>query len=492
MQEDFSGLRIPFNGARGIALEVQTRNALALGAALGATCALFGLLIAIGSPLLAFGALFGAALGLYALTNLNFALYLTVAIIALLPFGTLPVRFALTPTFIDVALGAFLLVYLFEWMTRRREQFRFVPAQLLIALFIGWCLFSFVAGLGHALLTTNVLRKFVEMLLSMVTAIVIVDVARDEQRLARIAFVMIIFGALQAAIGVLLYLLNDQTTLTLLNALGRFGYPRGDVLRYIEDNPLLGERAIGTWVDPNAYGGFLLMFGVVALANALNKSPAIGGRALAWLLFAPYPLAILLTQSRGAWLAFGAAILFMALLRYRWLLAIGALSLALLLSLPFMARYVERFLDGLQGEDLATQMRFGEFKDSLTLIGRYPLLGVGFAGTPDRDIYLGVSSTYLKIGNATGITGIALFSLILLETLRYGLARWRRLRRTGLDALWLGFAAAVFGVAINGVVDHYYFNLEFHAVSLAFWLIVGLALATARATRCHDSQTSTA
>jgi len=180
-----------------------------------------------------------------------------------------------------------------------------------------------------------------------------------------------------------------------------------------------------------------------------------------------------------------------AIERYRWLLAIGALSLALLLSLPFMGRYVERFLDGLQGEDLATQMRLGEFKDSLTLIGRYPLLGVGFAGTPDRDIYLGVSSTYLKIGNATGITGIALFSLILLETLRYGLARWRRLRRTGLAALWLGFAAAVFGVAINGVVDHYYFNLEFHAVSLAFWLIVGLALATARATRCHDSQTST-
>lgn len=190
-------MRIPFDGARA-ALPPEARHALLIGAALGALCALFGLLIVLGGPILAFGALFGAAFGLYALTNLNFGLYLTLAIVALLPFGTLPVRFALTPTFIDVALGAFLLVYLFEWMTRRRQNFRFAPPQLLIAFFIGWCVFSFVAGLGHAALTTNVLRKFVEMLLSMATAIVIVDVARDKQLLARIAFALSAFGALQA------------------------------------------------------------------------------------------------------------------------------------------------------------------------------------------------------------------------------------------------------------------------------------------------------
>ncbi|MCB9162257.1 MAG: hypothetical protein H6644_20845 [Caldilineaceae bacterium] len=41
-----------------------------------------------------------------------------------------------------------------------------------------------------------------------------------------------------------------------------------------------------------------------------------------------------------------------------------------------------RLLAGFAGEDLATQMRFGEYKDALILIGRYPLFGVGFTGTP--------------------------------------------------------------------------------------------------------------
>ena len=42
-------------------------------------------------------------------------------------------------------------------------------------------------------------------------------------------------------------------------------------------------------------------------------------------------------------------------------------------------------------------MRFGEYKDALTLIERYPLFGVGFTGVPDIDLYLGVSMLYLII-----------------------------------------------------------------------------------------------
>ena len=58
-----------------------------------------------------------------------------------------------------------------------------------------------------------------------------------------------------------------------LNALARLGYPGGWVIRYIEENPELSERAIGTSVDPNSLGGLLL----VILAAALSANLAAAG-----------------------------------------------------------------------------------------------------------------------------------------------------------------------------------------------------------------------
>lgn len=290
-------MRIPLSAQFAPAkTEAQARHRLSLrtnlliGLLVGGGTALLSLIAVISSPLVSFGLLFGLGVGLYALTNLMFGVYLTIAIIALMPFATLPIRFALTPTFIDVALVAFLMVYLFQIMLRRRESFRFAPAQVWIALFIGWCLFSFVSGLGHAALTTSTLRKFTEMLLSMLTAIVMVDIARDAVTLRRLALILVVFGALQTLIGAGVYLLNDETANRTLNILTRFGYPGGNVLRYVEDNPALGERAIGTWVDPNAYGGFLVMFGAVAAVAAFASKGFGQRRWLAWLLLAPYPV----------------------------------------------------------------------------------------------------------------------------------------------------------------------------------------------------------
>ena len=58
-------------------------------------------------------------------------------------------------------------------------------------------------------------------------------------------------------------------------------------------------------------------------------------------------------------------------------------------------------------------MRFGEYKDALILIARYPFFGVGFTGVPDIDIYLGVSMLYLIIAENMGLIGLAIFVAIL-------------------------------------------------------------------------------
>jgi polysaccharide biosynthesis protein PslJ len=325
------------------------------------------------------------------------------------------------------------------------------------------------------------LRKFVELVLTMLMAIVIVDVARDVKTLRRIALVIILVGAVQAVVGLVLVLINDQTAERLLNALSRFGYPSGGVIRYRDDNPELAERAIGTWVDPNAYGGFLLMVAALTGAQILAERPVTGRRWLALLLFAPMAMTLVLTQSRGAVIALSAAVLFVGILRYRWLLALMAAAVVLALFLPFTQDYIDSFREGLMAQDLSTQMRLGEYKDALILIGRYPLIGVGFTGTPERDIYLGVSMLYLKIAGGTGLIGLTLFMSAVAETFRYGLSRWSQLvQQPGLFNVWLGFTAGVFGAIVSGIFDHFYFNIDFHGAGMMFWLFVGLSLAASR------------
>ncbi len=465
-------------------------TAALVGLFVGTSAAILGVLLALGGPIVAFGAVIGAGVGLYVLTDLHAALYITLATVGLLPFATLPVKVALVPTFIDVAMGCFLLVYLFQWMTGRREGFRFVrSAHTLILVFILFTLFSFVAGLVNAPPTTSVLRKFVELVLSMFMSIVIVDVARDVPTLRRIALVIILVGAVQAVIGLVLVLINDATAERILNALSRFGYPSGAVIRYRDDDPSLAERAIGTWVDPNAYGGFLLMVATLTGAQVLAERPVTRRRWLALVLFAPMAMTLILTQSRGAVVALAAAVLFVGALRYRWLLAVMAAAVVLALFLPFTQAYIESFRAGLAVEDLSTQMRLGEYKDALILIGRYPLIGVGFTGTPDRDIYLGVSMLYLKIAGGTGLVGLTLFLLAIGETFRYGLSRWTRLvRQPWLFNVWLGFTAGLLGAMVSGIFDHYYFNIDFNGAGLMFWLFVGLTLAASRLADAPDDE----
>ena len=87
-----------------------------------------------------------------------------------------------------------------------------------------------------------------------------------------------------------------------------------------------------------------------------------------------------LSFSRGSFVGVVVALGALGVARYRrllWIILLVGLVVALL---PVAQTYEAHLLEGLQGQDLATQMRFGEYKDAFILIGRHPWLGVGFAG----------------------------------------------------------------------------------------------------------------
>ena len=456
--------------------------ALLVGATIGLGGGMLALLIVIMEPVMAIGLVLGLGVGLYVLTSLDSALYLTIGVVALLPFATVPFQFAVTPTLLDIALVAFLGIYLLQWMSGKRRLFQTTPITPIVLGFIGLMMFAFLMGLRHATLDSRVLRNVAEMIMSLLLVPVLIDVMRDEQMLQRAVRVMIVFGGLAALVGIGLWVLPDVTAEAMLNRLGRIGYPVGGVIRYRESNvAVLNERAIGTWIDPNAFGGFLLMVGAVMAPQVFSQRPVMK-RWLATGALGTVVVALFLTDSRGSMLSLAAALGFIAVLRYRRLLVVMVLAAVLALFLPITQRYIAKLEAGLTGEDIETQMRFGEYKDALSLIERHPVIGVGFSGTPEIDLYLGVANTYLTIASHAGIVGLLAYLLMMGSAFIYSFAHYRTLQaHPALTDVWLGLAAGVVGALAGGIFDHFYFKIDqFHATMTMVWITLGLMLAAVR------------
>jgi O-antigen ligase len=448
---------------------------------------LAGLLAVSGGVVLAFaGPLAAAALiaaGLAAavvLRNLEMGFWGVIAVITLLPFATLPLDIGITPTFLDVALAAVVGVWLLRLVSGRQRTIVTAPVTVPLLVFMVLAVFAFIFGLGNGPLTPTLLRHFAELLLSLAFVLVVVDYAQSWRQLERLVQALLLAGAVAALAGIGLWLLPDETANQALNALQRVGYPGGWVIRYVEENPELAERAIGTSVDPNSFGGLLLLVGALAGPQLVARRPLFSRFVtvvIAGLIF----LALVLTLSRGAMVGLVAGLGFVALARYRRLLPAMLVAALFFLLIPAAQGYVLRFVEGLRGEDLATQMRFGEYLDALALITRYPLFGVGFAGSPDIDIYLGVANVYLTIAQQMGLLGLLAFLLLMATVFGYAFFNRHHFRRhPHLDAIWLGLHAALVGGLVAGVFDHYLFNINFHHAVTLFWLLVGLATAATR------------
>ena len=460
----------------------QSRQyALWLGVALAAVALALGALLGFTGPLITAGVVLGLIGAVMVLSHLEVAVWAMIAIITLLPFGSLPFKVVFTPTFLDLAMLAVVFLYAIQWMTGERRRLTLTPAHGPIALFMGLMIFSFVVGYPNGPLTSNLLRQFAEMLLSLAFAFILVDYVDTRAKLARLTRLLIIGGAALGVIGIVLYALPDTLSESALSALRVFNYPAGGVLRYIEDNPENAERAIATAVDPNALGGMLAMIGALAAPQLLIRRPLLDRRALAFAAFGLITVCLILTFSRGAMAALVAGLLLIAAARYRRMLIVLALGAALVLVLPVTQDYVTRFVEGVQGQDLATQMRFGEYKDAFILINRYPVLGVGFSGAPEIDIYVGVSNAYLLIASKMGLVGLGAFGLVIAVVFGWAAARRKAVYADeSLTALWLGLLAGLAAALTVGLFDHYFFNLNFQAAGTLFWMFVGLSLAATR------------
>jgi O-antigen ligase len=401
-----------------------------------------------------------------------------VGVVFVIPFASLPFSIGFKPTFLDVALGALIFVWIFKLAIGQERVFLTSPLAIPVALFMLLAVFSFAYGLTHSSANAFFVRRFAEILLGISLFFVAINTVRTSAEVVWVTRWLMLAGWAAAAIAVTFYVIPDAWTVAILDRLARFDYPGGyGALRYIEDDPEGIMRAIGTAVDPNVLGGMMILVAALA-APQLAAKESVLPRWVAWAMMATATLALYLTYSRSALLGLGSALALLAVLKYRRLIWVGLAGLALLLLLPQTQEYVARLMEGFAGQDLATQMRFGEYKDALTLIARYPIFGVGFTGVPDIDLYLGVSMLYLIIAENMGLVGLLTFIAVMIGYFMLMARGWQMGFSPALEAILLGLTSAVLGALVSGFFDHYWFNMTYPHMTVLFWLYMGLATAT--------------
>ncbi len=454
-----------------------------------ALCAVgVGVLAAATSPLVPAAALVALGLlgGIWRRPGLGLAWF--VLVVATLPFGIIPIPLAgARLTLID----AILLATFSAVLARIALGGWHVPVgaagAALIAFVVVACA-AFVAASVSTPVAPEAIRRFAKLLASLLFFLVARALLTSTDRLVGLTRGLMCAGALQGALGAALMGLSPLGQLTLLTRLQVVGYPTTDVLRYVpgaNDTYTNQLRAVGTSVDPNVFGGTLMLALALIVVQWASPKPVFA-RGVLVLLALPTTAGVLLSLSRASWLGLAAGLLLIGALRYRRVLTLGAVVGLVFVATPMGQEFIARFVSGFSTADRATAFRVGEYANALTLLARYPLLGIGFGNSPDIDVSAGVSSVYLLVAEQTGLLGLGAFVTALAVTWWIGFRNITSMADVQLQGMRAAFLAALSGALVAGLLDHYFANQAFpHAVAL-FWLYA--AGLVAAATTTHDSR----
>jgi putative inorganic carbon (HCO3(-)) transporter len=243
-------------------------------------------------------------------------------------------------------------------------------------------------------------------------------------------------------------------------------------------------RVGGTVGTPNTAASYLTLL----LAPALGVMLTPLKRRHTWLAGLAFGLgsvALVLTFSRGGWLAFIVSIMLLCLLAfYRgWLAPRILLTFVVIVVLLFVL-FREPILARLFGDDGGTAgSRIPLTRLALRIIRDHPLLGIGANNyvtilpqyiTPEfyGEFLFTVHNKYLLVWAETGIVGLVAFLGFLLAVIRRGWQGWR-LRDRLLSPLALGFTATIVGQMAHMLFDVFHSRPQVQML----WLVAGLVIA---------------
>jgi len=250
--------------------------------------------------------------------------------------------------------------------------------------------------------------------------------------------------------------------------------------------------------DPNVLGAFFVTYMFLFAALLLERPKEPQG----WAMILPFLLCargIMVTFSRGAYVAFAAAALALSWFKSKRLflaaLAVGALAVLNPVLLPSGIRY--RMGQTLEQKPQANEAdlvdrlepsagnRLVIWRGAVAMIREHPLRGVGFGAFPefltqytDGEMgYKDAHNIYLRIAGELGLPALLVFLGFLGMA---GRMAWRVYRRSGdpvIRALGLGFLAGLVGLCVSNSFSS---SLWVQEMSAYFWILCGLVARAAQ------------
>jgi len=295
---------------------------------------------------------------------------------------------------------------------------------------------------------------------------------RDSRQLRQLVTVMLFAVTVVAAYGVYQYAIGVET-------------PKRWVVSEFET--LIKTRVFSTIGNPNALGGYLVLFLPLALTFAIDAKERMhrllyAGAAVLMLL------CLLFTFSRGAWIGFLTSLVLLAVWKdRRILLALGGGLLLLPVAMPAV---VSRMLFIFSPEYLRMSYTWGRLRFWLTALAKmrtHPLFGVGLGTFGDTVAVrhnlpgaIWVDNHYLKLGAEMGVPGLAAFLWLIWKAIRIGMAGRREVQDSYHRSLLTGVTAGLVAVAVQNFTASIW---EVLIVGAYWWFLAGLQAAVVRIDR---------
>jgi O-antigen ligase len=263
------------------------------------------------------------------------------------------------------------------------------------------------------------------------------------------------------------------------------GVESNGILTDLTLNANMPGRVYSFFENPNSYANLLVYFTPLMLCMFLF-APKRWQRLGFGAVFVLCALALVMTYSRGGWLAFAFSMfILMCLLCPRWIplvMAVGVLCLPILPS-----SILNRLLTIFNMSDSSTYTRTYIYAAMLRLIKMNPIFGVGLgADTIKQSIAVAQTYTakavfihghniYFQIGAESGIIGIIAFIMAVFCGMRAGGRRLRRKPTTSLQrGIIAGCISGLSGSLLFGLTDYPW---SYPRVMVLFWLLFAIMCA---------------